>query len=83
MNDDDFVFNSDDDEDIVMEWISELANDPHAGEVRGIAILAGSYKELADSQKLMLNAMVNTLGTIRDMCDTLIELYERIENGDR
>ena len=71
------------DEDAVMAWLDELANDPHSGEIRGVAILAGSYKELADSQRLMLNAMINTLGTIRDMCDTLIELYERVENGDR
>lgn len=62
-----------------MRWISELANDAHSGEIRGVAIVADSYKQLCDSQRMMLNAMVNTLGTIRDMCNVLIDIYERLE----
>jgi hypothetical protein len=66
-----------DDEEEVMSWVNDLANDSQAGDIRGVAIIAMSYKEMCDSQKMMINAMYHTLGVVRDMCGTLIDIYER------
>jgi hypothetical protein len=71
---------SDDYEEEVMAWVNALANDPSAGHARGIAIIAAAYKDHCDSQKMMIESMLNTLTVIRDMTAAIIEIYEKTVN---
>jgi len=75
---------SDDYEEEVMAWVNALANDPSAGHARGIAIIAAAYKDHCDSQKMMIESMLNTLTVIRDMTAAIMVSLERVtEDRDR